>query len=217
MSQLAKYNQIWESKLSEPYVPPEKNNRINVALSILKEGNSLLDVGCGDGCFGELAKSKYKSVYGLDISFKAVQQSLKKGILAQTIDSDDAFPFHNSYFDTVTCLDVIGHVNDPRKTILEMVRVLKENGTLILTPPNMRYIKHLYTLFVQGRFPSLSTSPIDNSVMYDGGILHYYAFNNLKDILEQSNMKITKKLGVFGRNYLVEFLSPGLVIEAAKL
>lgn len=212
-----KYNQIWESKLSEPYIPPEKNNRINVALSILKPGNSLLDVGCGDGCFGELAKPKYKSIYGLDVSFKAVQQSLKKGILAQTIDTDSAFPFRNSYFDTVTCLDVIGHVDDPRKTISEMVRVLKQDGALILTTPNMRYIRHLYTLFVHGRFPSLSTSPIDNSVMYDGGILHYYTFNNLKDMLEQNNMKVTRKLGVFGRTYLVEFLSPGIVIEAVKV
>lgn len=212
-----KYNQIWSTKLSTPYSPPEKGNRIHTALSILKPGNSLLDVGCGDGCFGELAKTKYKSIYGLDISFKAVQQSLKKGILAQTIDVDSAFPFRNSYFDTVTCLDVIGHVNDPRKTISEMVRVLKYNGTLILATPNMRYIKHLYTLFVQGRFPLLSTSSIDNSIMYDGGILHYYTFNNLKDILEQNDMKVTKKLGVFGRNRLVEFLSPGIVIEAVKL
>lgn len=215
MNRSYKYNQVWDAKISEPYKPPEKNNRIHTALSILKQGNLLLDVGCGDGRFGELAKPKYKSIYGIDISEKAVQQSIKKGIFAQVYS--DKFPFRNSYFDTVTCLDVIGHVDDPRETISEISRVLKENGTLIITSPNMRYIKHLYTLFICGKFPLLSTGSIDNSVMYDGGILHYFTFKNLKDILEDNNMKVTRKLGVFRRNYIVELLSPGIVIEAVKI
>ncbi len=215
MIQSYKYNQVWDAKISEPYKPPEKNNRIHTTLSILKPGNLLLDVGCGDGCFGELAKAKYKSIYGIDISEKAVQQSIKKGILAQLYN--DKFPFRNSHFDTVTCLDVIGHVEDPRQIISEMSRVLKENGTIILATPNMRYIKHLYTLFIKGEFPLLSMGSIDSSIMYDGGILHYFTFKNLKDILEDNNMRVTRKLGVFGRNHLVEFLSPGLVIEAVKI
>lgn len=214
MNQSDKYNSIWSSKLSTPYSPPEKDNRIHTALSILKSGNLLLDVGCGDGCFLELARPKYSSLYGIDISSKAVQSCIKKGILAQVYT--DIFPFRNSYFDTVTCLDVIGHVDDPRQTISEMARVLKPEGTLILSIPNMRYIKHLYTLFILGKFPAISTSPIDTSIMYDGGIQHYFTFKSLKDILDQNNMKVTKKLGVFGRNYIVEFLSPGLVIEAGK-
>lgn len=209
-----KYNSVWSTKLTSPYKPPEPNNRIHTALSIIKTGNSLLDVGCGDGCFLELAKPKYNSIYGLDISSKAVQTCVQKGILAQLYT--DTFPFRNSYFDTVTCLDVIGHVDDPRQTISEMARVLKFGGTLILSTPNMRYIKHLYTLFIQGKFPALSTSSIDTDIMYDGGILHYFTFKNLKDILEHNDMKVTRKLGVFGRNHVVEFLSPGIVIEAVK-
>ncbi len=210
-----KYNSVWSTKLSSPYLPPEKDNRINTALSILKTGNSLLDVGCRDGCFLEMAKQKYTSLYGLDISNKAVQACVQKGIMAQVYT--DTFPFRNSYFDTVTCLDVIGHVDDPKQTISEMARALKSSGTINVSTPNMRYIKHIYTLFIQGRFPALSTSQTDTDIMYDGGILHYFTFNNLKEILEQNNMKITKKLGVFGRNYIVEFLSPGIVIEAIKI
>lgn len=190
----------------------DKGSRLDVSLSILKCGDTLLDFGCGDGTFGYYAQEKYKFVHGVDISESAVKLSTEKGVIARKLDSS-ILPYEDSFFDTVTILDVLEHVKDPVETISEISRVIKRGGTLILSVPNMRYWKHLYDLVVCGRFPVTSK----DNLMYDGGHIHYFTFKNIKEIIERYGFIVTKKMGVFDRNYCTEFLSSGIVVESVKL
>jgi 2-polyprenyl-3-methyl-5-hydroxy-6-metoxy-1,4-benzoquinol methylase len=45
-------------------------------------------------------------------------------------------PFSNETFGSVLCTDVIEHVVDPDRLLAEAKRILKPNGTLVLTTPN---------------------------------------------------------------------------------
>jgi ubiquinone/menaquinone biosynthesis C-methylase UbiE len=52
------------------------------------------------------------------------------------IDADIlSLPFGKNSIDAIICLDVLEHVSDPFKASRELFRVLKSNGTLLLTTP----------------------------------------------------------------------------------
>ena len=159
-------------------------------------GDRLLDIGCGDGSFGSLVLStgKYKEVYGIDISEDALKGSVKKGLIVNKVDlNKDELPFRDSYFDTITCLDVIEHVVDPYGLLSQVYRVLKPNGILIISTPNIQWVYHIINLLL-GRAPKTSFSI---SREYDGGHLHYFTYSEMKSILHQSSFKVTNEGGIY--------------------
>jgi len=207
------YQRIWKDKKSNEEPKIEKGSRVDVALKLLDKGDRLLDIGCGDGTLGYFAKNKYKEVYGVDISEEALKIAEKRGIIVEKVNlNEEKLPFENEYFDAVTCLDVIEHVFEPRDLIKEINRVLKRGGILIISTPNIRHWRHLFSLIVKGRFPKTSC----DTEHWDGGHLHYFTYKDIELLLSEHGFEVLVKRGVFGREFLKEFLSPGIIIKGRK-
>jgi len=67
----------------------------------------------------------------------------------------DRFPYADNHFDTVLCCELLEHLEkDPMHMMSEIHRVLKPNGTLILTTPNAVSIRALRSV-VLGTHPNL--------------------------------------------------------------
>jgi len=209
------YEKIWKNKASNGGPRLDKDSRVDVALKLIDKGDRLLDIGCGDGTFGYFAKNKYKEIYGIDLSENALKIAEKRGIITTKINfNDERLPFEDDYFDAVSCLDVIEHIFEPRDLIKEINRVLKTGGELVISTPNIRYLRHLFSLIVKGKFPKTSG---DIKYHWDGGHLHYFTFKDVEELLKEYGFKIIKKEGVFGRNIFKEFLSGGIMIKAMKI
>lgn len=106
---------------------------------ITKEAN-FLDVGCGAGDNIDRASSELNCIVtGIDPSpgshgvgrFSAINK-LGNKILQGNAES---IPFSNNTFDFVFCSHVLEHVNDEKKSLSEMKRVVKKDGTLIIGMP----------------------------------------------------------------------------------
>lgn len=100
---------------------------------------SVLDVGCGEGRnLVALADAGFTAA-GVDIAptglARAVNLVHGKSFLLEG-DSVD-LPFASDSIDAVTCIDVIGHVDNPRNVLDEIARVLKKDGLLIVNLFNM--------------------------------------------------------------------------------
>lgn len=101
---------------------------------------NLLDVGCGppsdtmkDGSFLRFVG------YGVGIDIKKREipfPFFKAGI--------EAIPFKNKSFDVITVIEVIEHVPHPDIALNELARVLKDDGTLILTTPNNHFFFKIF-------------------------------------------------------------------------
>jgi SAM-dependent methyltransferase len=93
----------------------------------------ILDAGCGSGrTLDELAD--YGDACGVDLSPAAVDATRSRGHEAHLGAVGD-LPFPDATFDLVTCLDVIEHTPDDRRTLGELRRVTRPGGTLLLTVP----------------------------------------------------------------------------------
>ncbi len=101
---------------------------------------TLLDIGCGDGIFTkQLAKiAGVNHIDGIDISQKAAAIAQKNGIDVRVIDVDETdFPYHSSSFDLIYCGNLIELVADADHLLQEIFRVLKKDGYLIMSFPNI--------------------------------------------------------------------------------
>ena len=120
----------------------------------LDRGDVVLDAGCGEGrhtfeCFRHEC-----AVLGMDLS----HQSLLKAryVLGQMEKRKEAkgrvlllrgdalrFPFADETFDKIICAEVIEHVDDDRKGVAELARILNAGGKIAITVPT-RLTEHVY-------------------------------------------------------------------------
>lgn len=98
----------------------------------------VLDVGAGDGHFAWAALGPKIDV-GIDVDRAAMHRALGRGVYCLLLDaSATAMPFPANHFGTVISNCVIEHIPDLSATLCEMRRVLRPNGTLLLTVPTDR-------------------------------------------------------------------------------
>jgi 2-polyprenyl-3-methyl-5-hydroxy-6-metoxy-1,4-benzoquinol methylase len=94
------------------------------------EGQRLLDVGCGDGYFISLCQNLGIESYGYDISPAAVNYAKNKGLKVLT-DLDKI----TNKFDIITMFDVLEHMENPRRELEDLAKLLKDNGLIFIETP----------------------------------------------------------------------------------
>jgi ubiquinone/menaquinone biosynthesis C-methylase UbiE len=106
----------------------------------LKPGSRCLDVGCGSGTkSGPWITHRGHEYVGVDVSPVAVQQARSRGLDARVITDATDLPFAGHEFDVVVCIEVLEHLFRPDEAIDEFSRVLRADGVVIATVPNMAF------------------------------------------------------------------------------
>lgn len=108
-----------------------------------RTGLTILEIGCGTAeILGVLPTPMAytgieRSAYAVE-SAKARRQSSNPG--ARFVVGEAArLPFRDGEFDFVLMLYTLEHVADPRESLSEAVRVLKQGGGLIILAPNLEF------------------------------------------------------------------------------
>ncbi len=127
-----------------PYWPEKESNRILDAMKGRIEGR-VLDIGCGDGCFGRklLERQKGLELHGVDIAETAIRKAHKVANAKMRLAVCDvvSLPYQNNSFDCVLMLEVIEHVFDIINFLSEIYRVLKKDGVLFITTTDFNFLK----------------------------------------------------------------------------
>src|SRR3972149_2049218 len=134
------YENYWSKSKANAFRDYERND---ILPEIFNKQEKILDLGCGDGVVAEFLENKLgNSMIGADISSLAIKRTKEKGIKAYLIDAEKKLPFQGKSFDSVFWGDNIEHLFDPKETLMEIRRVLKKNGRLVISCPNMAYWRY---------------------------------------------------------------------------
>jgi ubiquinone/menaquinone biosynthesis C-methylase UbiE len=100
-------------------------------------GLSVLDLGCGNGCYTiELARRSAR-VCGVDIQFSKLREFRSNITRFQAVA--EKLPFASDSFDVITMIEVLEHTDDDAMALRECYRVLQPGGALVLFVPNKFY------------------------------------------------------------------------------
>ncbi|MFW6110954.1 MAG: class I SAM-dependent methyltransferase [Thermoproteota archaeon] len=117
----------------------EQTDKMEVAIkdAPLRGEDRILDVGCGTGLLFKYVAKRTKSVVALDISLETLlkaQERAKKFENVHLILADaDHLPVKSGSFNHLYFMTVLQNVPDPPKTLLEARRVVKEEGSMVIT------------------------------------------------------------------------------------
>ena len=121
-----------------------KTNRFPKAVEYVKDGDKVIDLGCGVNIIGRMIKKERKNceIWGIDISSKVINKNRK--------DNPDGHYFQGyignlksipeNYFNVVFSGETIEHLDDPSWLFSDAYRLLKKSGMLIITTPQEEHI-----------------------------------------------------------------------------
>lgn len=177
----------------------------------LKSGKKILDLGCGDGIVFQHLLEMGTDVYAVDFSSEALKQTKKRGVknISQFDFNIDPFPYKSNFFDVVTWNDNAEHLVEPGFALEEIRRVLKSDGKVIITVPNMGYWWYRLYYLIKGNVIGTDGIRPDGYINQPWEWEHIRFFNKyyLQKFLETYGFEI-KDSSALNHNSSLQFFVP---------
>ena len=168
----------------------------------IKEGDKILDLGCGNGRLYELLKNKPIDYYGIDNSEKLIEiaKSRYPNINFQVADALN-LPFPENFFDKVVSVAVFHHIPSKElrlQFLKETKRVLKNKGILILVNWSLNTRKRLSLVLKYAILKILGKSKLDFGdafIPWQNTTLRYvhrFTKNEIKTLVKTSGLKVVE-------------------------
>lgn len=138
--------EYWDGFATESYNNADRNRGGNkckfaTVIDLIPNASKILDIGCLTGNFYNFMKEKTSSAMGsftgVDFSTKLIDMAKERFPEQQWAPATCyQLPFEDDSFDVVTAMEILEHIEDPAKALLEAKRVCRPGGSVIVTTPN---------------------------------------------------------------------------------
>lgn len=106
----------------------------------LPNDGKILDAGGGTGRLAKHLVNLVKQIVIADYSLDMLKQASKKDRLFQICTPIEQLPFANHSFDVVIMIDTFHHLFEQEDAIMELWRVIKPGGKIVIEEPDIRNI-----------------------------------------------------------------------------
>jgi ubiquinone/menaquinone biosynthesis C-methylase UbiE len=107
------------------------------------DSSVVLDIGCGPGTADAVYGSKADHVVALDVKKEFLEDKKADAIVLPVLGDATSLPFADGSIQTVVMSEVLEHIEDDRRAVDEIARVLAPQGHLIVTVPNAGWFAFL--------------------------------------------------------------------------
>ncbi len=162
-----------------------KNIRHDLIPLIPEDAKCILEVGCAEGMTGhELKKKQSVFVAGIEMNEIAAEKARRvlDDVITGNIESM-ALPYSPSSFDCVIFADVLEHLVDPLVALKKVNEVLKEDGTVIMSIPNVQFYGVVHQL-IEGNWTYQKEGILDETH------LRFFTFKEIEKLVEESGLYI---------------------------
>jgi ubiquinone/menaquinone biosynthesis C-methylase UbiE len=183
----------FEKRFEQNKILKSKNiNRFfdDIVKKHIKKNDKILDFGCGSGAFTfKISKFTSGEVIGIDIAKEFIRSAnvffKPKNIrnLKFKLSNTKKLKFKDNYFNKILLVDVIHHLDKIKPIILELKRILKKNGKIIVYEPNklnpLIFLIHLIEKNERGLLRVGSKKKYIEICKEAGLKLKYYNYNGI--------------------------------------
>jgi ubiquinone/menaquinone biosynthesis C-methylase UbiE len=158
----------------------------------------LLDIPAGEGALAEQLLRSGFDVHCCDLYPEIFRL---RGVEIRRGDMGGKLPYDDSSFDYITCIEGLEHVENPQQAMREFSRILKPEGNLIVSIPNILNIEERCKWLLHGytsHFKPLSREHVKSARSEFGEkveiALHVNAisYSELRYSLEQCGFEVAK-------------------------
>jgi SAM-dependent methyltransferase len=116
----------------------------------LKKGVKILDIGCYMADILKILPS-HINYYGVDSDYKALEIAKQRGAKTTKVNLETGQIHLNEKFDIVILAELLEHLKDPEKIIIQAKQLLSEDGVILISLPNECTLYHRFkVLFGKG-------------------------------------------------------------------
>ena len=151
---------------------------------------TVLEIGCAEGSFKNLLSADCE-YWGVEYDSKAAAIAGGKShkvLIGEYTDIEDQLP--TDYFDLIICNDVIEHMRDERAFLSSIKSKMKARGTIVISLPNVRYIKNMYELLIKKDWRYHDAGILDRTH------LRFFTSKSIKHTMHDAGFYISQMHGI---------------------
>ena len=155
---------------------------------ILNQPKTMLEVGCRDGGFTALVKSKYAidDCWGVEPDEQCAASASKVMNRFFCGYFDGSSPLPHQYFDLIVFNDVLEHMANPWDALKLAHLALKDDGVVIASLPNIRHKSILKDLIFKDEFTYTAAGILDKTH------LRFFTKKTMIQLFEGADFNIEK-------------------------
>lgn len=148
----------------------------------LAKAAKILDVGAGKGdLLHRLSLEQFSHLQGID----ALPSPKIPGVHWNELNlNEDLSSLGEESFDCILCIEVIEHLENPRNLVRSLWKLLRPQGILILTTPNIESWRSIFSFIIRGHFVDFldSSYPAHITPLNEMDLQRILAENEFKEI-----------------------------------
>lgn len=172
----------------------DNDNSLQKIIDQVKADSVVLEFGPANGRMTQYLKEKLNcKVYFVEIDEEAARDAKKysvDGIVGDIESLEWLEKWNNIQFDYIIFADVLEHLRDPQTVLSKTKRILKNNGDVIISVPNVGHNAIIINLY-NNIFEYTPLGLLDNTHT------HLFAYNTLKEFCFYAGYTIVMEDGVY--------------------
>ena len=168
-----------------------ESDRAEMIAFLPSEPGRLLDVGCGEGLFGQAVKKRFPrcETWGIELVAKVAEKAASRNDRVLNVPLEQS-GISAEYFDVVTMNDVLEHITWPGSMLAEVQRVLKPDGTLVISLPNVQFLLNVLNLVLRNDWQYQDSGILDHTHM------RFYTAKSASRLVEEAGFRVEKIVGI---------------------
>lgn len=169
-------------------------NSLSLIINQIKRGSTVLEFGPANGRMTKYLKQALDcKVYLVEIDEQAGKEALQYGeeLVADDIETYSWVKrFENIRFDYITFADVLEHLHDPERVLIQAKSLLKQDGSILFSVPNLGHNSVLINL-LNHEFEYTKVGLLDNTH------IHFFTKNSIEHAMNRTGLFVAKRFATY--------------------
>ena len=152
----------------------------------LKEGMHALDFGCGQGAFSQRLVDRGIIVDGVDINIEQIKAQVRNKISID-LNKEISPDMFSGKYDIIIALEILEHLQNPWKYLSDCLTLLKDDGILLLSTPNISNFVSRLRFLMRGSLTAFEKQDLKH------GHITPLSFIQIENLCNHFNLEIVKK------------------------